>query len=265
MDFEQTLLESLDQLNEAISFASYMDVDELRLLYYGRTNILVSFSNDEKFETSGYESGRLIRPAGIVGYDIEDVVGRKIGSSTFYGHIYRDKVSNSDAIRDLQSYSQERMNRDLEEMKKLRYLDKYDLEEAIFEARNNPRLRRNFEIIWNVMRTVLRGKQDADVIWARIFQDLGYKAITDQRGHGYFSPVKVKSTIFFEERDIEQFDIVPIQKYRSDPRKNTRDRIDREVKRMRSRRRTVAKRENLNYERGTSKSLIKGFIGSLLA
>lgn len=263
-DFHSHINDSLDKLDEAISTASYMEVEELRQLYYGRINILVSFSNDEKLDISGLEQGKLLRPAGIIGFSIEDVVGRRVSSSDFYGHVYRDKVSNSKAIRDIQSYSSEDLKKDLEKMRSIPYINEHALEDAIIVSENNPRLRRNFEILWDIMRSLLRRERNADRLWARLFRDLGYDAITDQRGLGFLSKAKASTTLIFDERDIEMFDIVPIQKYRTDPRKGTRDKIDRIVRQLRSRRRTVAKKENLEHARGTSKSLIKGFFKTLV-
>jgi len=263
-DFLTNIEETLYSLNEATSYASYMNVDELRHLYYGRVNILVSFSNDEKLNTSGYYQNRLIRPKGILGYSVEDVVGRRVSSNRFYGHVYRDKVSNTNAIRDIQSYSSEDLGRDLEKMKTFSYINPHALEDAIIVSENNPRMRRNFEVLWSIMQTIIQRERNADRIWARLFQDLGYDAITDQRGLGFLSDAKASTTLIFDHRDIEMFDIVPIQKYRTDPRRATRDKVDRIVERLRTRRRTVAKKDNLNASRGKSQSLIKGFFKTLL-
>ena len=262
-DFLKTVEKEQNAVQESFSSSSYMDVTELRALYYGRLDIMVSFSNDEHYILSGYHSGDLIRPWGVVGHTVEDVVGRRVSSSDFYGHVFRDKTKPANHLKDINSYPKAQLQEDLELLSLFKYVDSERLENARERVLRNPRAVSPFVQLWSIMRLTFENSHDGDKRWAKAFVDLGYEAITDQRGIGLFTDKKA-GTLYFDIRSLERFDIVPVQKYRSDPRNRVRDNVDRIVKRLRVRRNRVAKKP-LKDSRGSSDTLQKNTLQKLLS
>jgi len=263
-NFETILESETNILNENMSFASVMELTDLRALYYGRIDMYVSFTDDGDFRLSGYESGKLERPYGIKSYTVENVVGRKASSPDLYGIVFRRRGSGR-YLSDIRSYSQERLNEDLELLDTLSYVDKDDLESAKAAVLFNPRMRRNFEKFWNITKRIADRKgQSGDKFWSRMLDDLGYSGFEDPSGLGIIGKRGELCSIWLDEKSVEMFDIVPIQKRRRDPRRRIRDKIDREVKKMHSRRNRVAKQPT-NDNRGDSKTIQKNLLQRLLS
>lgn len=262
----ETLLEQESQdLSEAVSEAGVMDVSELRALYYGRLNIMVAFSNDHEYDVDGDASGRVYRPYGVIAYPVNDVVAKKVISPNWYAHVFRDKSSSSESIQDIQTYSTEQYSRDFETMKSLDYINQDALRDAEDRVRHNARLRTPFMRLWTTINLLLENVSNSDMIWSQIFMDMGYKVIKDQRGTGLFGRRNVPTYLFLEQSVMERFDIVPIQKHRDDRRRRVTDQVDRIVKRLRTRRNRVAKKQNLKDQRGSSGSLEKSTLGKLFS
>lgn len=253
-------------LQESFSNASYMDVRELRALYYGRSNVYVSFSDDGEYLTAGYVAGRLERPAGILAHTVDVVVGRKASTSMFYGNVFRRR-STTGFLDDIRNHSKEDYARDVEAFLVLGYI-KDDRKEQAVEAASSPRLRSSFERLWVLTRTAAGSKSGSDRLWARILMDIGYMGFTDNSGTGILVKERVPCSIFLDERNKTDFDIVPVQKYRRDPRRRITDKVERKVEKMSTRRNRVAKQKVTRFDApetvtGSVKSIIRNLTGRL--
>lgn len=257
--------QTFDQLiEESFSNASYMDVREIRALYYGRVNMFVSFSDDGEFVTDGYVRGRLERPAGILAHAVDAVVGRKVSSSLFYGNVFRRKSARG-FIEDIRAYNSRDFEDDLEAFYALGYL-KDDKKVEAEEAASSPRLSTYFERFWTLTRTAAGSGSGSDKLWARIIMDIGYNGFTDHSGKGILIKDRVPCTIILDTSVVQHMDIVPIQKYRRDPRKRITDKVERKVSKMATTRNRVAKAKVTRYEKpSTISSNIRKAIGRVIS
>jgi hypothetical protein len=253
MDFLELLQE------EAPSFAGYMDIKEIMRLYYGRLGMYVSFSNDEKLDMSGFDASDLNRPYAVKAYTVDTVVGRKVFSAKFYGHVFRIINKNRKFLNDIRDYTREDFIEDYEAMMLFPYLSTEEVYNARMIVDSNPRIRSAFQRFWEMVKLIVSSEGKlADKLWRRILLDLGYGGFTDQSGQGIMAKGKQTITLILDERDIEVYDIVPIQKFRVDKRQRVIDQINKKNKRMHARRNRVAKVKT-EPTRGLV-STIKGFL-----
>lgn len=252
----ERLLEQENILLENFSTSSYMDVRELRALYYGRIDIMVSFSNEADLND---DYGRTF-PRGYICYTLEDVVGRRVSSDKFYAHVLRLSNNANGIISDIRNYSRHRYNDDLEILKGLPYINTgLELDEFIRKVDINPRISSSFHKIWMIMDRVFDGFEDKSERWNQAFLDLGIRGIVDQRGY----LLGKRSTMLFDKDLVEMIDIVPVQMYREDPRNRVRAEVDRLVDRLKVRRNRIAKKP-LKDSRGDSKTLQKNLFQKLI-
>lgn len=226
-----------------MSFASYMDVSELRLLYYGRNDMYVAFSDTHEIDMSGFEGSSLKRPYSIVSHSIDTVVGRKASSHLLYGHVFRLKTKGGDFVRDVKNFTLEEYETAKDALYAIPYIDNDDLDFVVNLVDSNLRIRSPFERFWNLTKSlVIDMGQNADKVWRRMLIDLGYSGFNDPSGTGIIGVRRQPVMILLEERDMEKFDIVPVQKYRTEKRNRIRDNVNRINKRLRTKRNRVAKR-----------------------
>lgn len=238
----------LEQLDEAFSNVSFMDVSELRTLYYGRINLYVSFSDDGEHDLSGFDGGVLMRPRGVLSHTIHAVVGRKVSTPYFYANVFRNKAKASD-ILDTSTYSYDNFREDVETLTILPYLDEEDVRSTARSVSENVRLRSYFERFW-VLTRELSNRSDAR--WAEIILDAGYSSIEDPIGKGIISPDRSPSTIILDLKNVMDLDIVPVQKYRKDRRQNVIRRINKKNKRLWATRNRIAKRRTDKYRQDSN-------------
>jgi hypothetical protein len=231
----------LELLESAPSNAGYLDIKELMRLYYGRLGIFVSFSNSENLEMSGFDGNVLARPYGIVGYSIDTVVGRKVGSASFYAHVFRNN-RNEGFLKNIRDYNKENFKSDFEALKLFSYLDEGEVEaaKAVVEATMN--IRFEFQRFWQVVRVICESEgKMGDKLWRRILLDLGYTGFNDPSGLAIMSRTKTAMAIYLEERNLNLFDIVPVQRFRKDRRQRVINAINRKNRLTHARRNRIAK------------------------
>lgn len=229
-------------ISEAFSNASYMEVRGLRALYYGRLDMYASFTDDGVIQTSGMEGGSLVRPAGVLGHTIDAIVGRKVSSSYFYATVFRWRKQKI-FVEDIRAHTYEKYQDDLELFRTLPYI-KPSVRENAEKAAESSLLRSYFERLWVLTRTAAEASGSiSDRVWARILDDLGYAGFADPAGKGILIPERVPCTLILDEKQITELDIVPIQKYRVDPRRRIVDQVNRKVRKMATKRNRIAKRK----------------------
>lgn len=232
----------IKKIDEAFSGSSVMDTKELRMLYYGRLNLFVTFTDDGMLSMkpdSGYE-----RPYGYVAHPVNDVIGKRVKTSEFYANVYRvNKNDNArEFIENIKQYDSSDLEKDKEQLYGLPYFEPETIEAAINGASLNSRLRSAFDELWEITETLAETKPSyKKQYWRRIFLDLGYNGIVDPAGTGKLIKKRSPVALVFNE-NIEELDIVPIQKHKSDPRQRTSRKVDRMVKRMAVKRNQVAKK-----------------------
>lgn len=230
------------QLNEVFSFSSVMDVKELRLLYYGRIDLYVTFTDDG--ELSMEPSSDENRPYAYVAHPVNDVVASKVKTSEFYANVYRVNKQNDGRkiIEDIRQYDSKQLERDKEKLFMLEYFEPSTVREIINSVSVVSTLRSKFDVLWEITERLSATKgRYAKQYWRRIFLDLGYNAVKDPQGSGKLIKKKYPVMLQFD-RDIMELDIVPIQKFKKDPRSRTASKVNRMVKKMAIRRNQVAKR-----------------------
>lgn len=237
-----------EAIEEAMSFASYMDVSELRLLYYGRNAMYVAFSDDHKINMSGFEGSALKRPYSVAAHSIDTVVGRKASTNLFYGHVFRLKPRGGHFVRDVKNFSLEDYESVKETLYAIPYIEHEELDFLINVVDSNLRIRSSFERFWNLTKALSVDKgQNADKFWRRMLIDLGYAGFDDPSGTGIIGERRQPIMLVLEDKDIEKFDIVPVQKYRTDRRTRIRDNVNRLNRLMRTARNRVAKRRTAKH------------------
>lgn len=247
------------QINEVMSFAGFMDVKELKALYYGRMDMFVSFTDDWNFITSGDGS----RPDGILAHAIDTVVGRKVGTHLFYGRVFRSRVSGRSFLSDIKHYSGSRYTEDKELLSTVGFYKEEDIQNAISVVEADSRIRTDFERIWNITRILSesKGSQMANKYWRETFIELGYDGFNDPTGTGIIADRGIPVMLLLNYDRKEDVDIVHVQKYRVDKRKMTTDKIERENKKMKPRRDRIAKMKKEDFHKGSG---ITGTIRRLL-
>lgn len=238
----------MQELEEGFSQSTVMNVDELRLLYHGRINIYTSFTDDGEFSISPV--GNEIRPAGIVCHAINDVVGRKVKSKEFYANVFRINRSRSSRkfVDDIRQYDSRNLQDDLQELEYLDYLSIDEIVEAVDKATRSVKVRSKFQRFWEVTKFLAQNKgRQWPQYWRRILMDVGYNGFNDPSGTGIL--VKGRTPVCIQlDTEVEHFDIVPIQKFRRDPRRRVATQVNREVKRMETKRNRIAKRQFTDRE-----------------
>lgn len=240
-------------IEESFSNASYMDVRELRSLYYGRVNMYVSFTDNSNYITEDKD-----RPDGIVCHQVDTVVGRKANTSMFYGRVFRIKKTGGNFIEDIKTHTNDSLAIDIDAIRTLSYLKPAHVEEVIAVVMSNVRLRRAFERLWEITKKLSKNNNKT---WARILMDIGYIGFADQSGLGIITKKKAPVAILLDMSKKDDFDIVPLQKYRTDPRARIRDDVDKKVRLMATGRNRVAKKET-GVTRSTPNK--KGLVADLI-
>lgn len=244
---ELTYFESL--LEDTPNSAQYMDITELKALYYGRLDMYGSFSNDENLEKSGIDkNGEPKRPSGVALYEVTDIVGRTVNSSKFYVHVARVKPRGGKLLN-MESYSVISFQRDVSRLKEM--IDEEYIDQLVHEVNRDPRIRYEGERFWKLTKLLsLPYKREGDDYWSGILSDLNYYGIKDNKG--IISKDRKPVLYIFNEKDLTVYDIVPIQKYKKDKRMRTIERIAEKTKRMYVDRSRVAQRKT-EYSRDVRK------------
>lgn len=247
-------------LVEIFSNASYMDVRELRSMYYGRINMYVSFSDTDRVEYKPKRiNGAIFRPTGIFCHSVDSVVGRKVSTPKLYGHVLRVRKDGS-FVDDIRTYTSEQLKADIKHLQ-----EEYGMDaELPAKIENRMSTRRPFERLWTLTRILSDGNADK---WTEILLSLGYTGFEDQSGLGILSTAKVPCALVLDAGEATFFDIVPMQKYRKEERARIRDNVDRKVDKMETKRNRVAKKEpneeirNTKRQGGGLSDLLKALVG----
>lgn len=245
-----------DIIKEAMSAASYQKLDELRSLYYGRLDVYVSFTDDGEYITEDD-----FRPNGIVCHSVDTVVGRKASTNLLYGRVFRIRKNRGDFLEDIRTYSADDLKKDLEAISSLRYIK--DVDEESYDVLY--KYQRNFEKLWFLTKELSQGDGK---VWAKILTDIGYKGFKDPHGYGLFDRKRSPAAILLNTSAKEDFDIVPMQKYRTDKRSRVVNSVKREVERLSTQRNRVAKRKVTRYDSDSSgknviRKIVRDYIKSI--
>lgn len=255
----KNFLERIELEESAPSFAGYMNIHELMDLYYGRIGVYVSFSNDEKLELSGFDGSTLARPYGVSSYTVDTVVGRKVFTHKFYSHVFREKGSGGSKkfINDIRHYTKINLEEDIEVLHLLPYLKSEEIDNAVELIKSKSVIRYPFEQLWEITKEIAKPSSSvADKLWRRILLDLGYSGFGDPSGLGIIAKGRQVVTLFLDEKNLEVYDIMPIQRYRKDKRQRVNDAINNHNKRMHARRNRVAKKRTAPFRKENKNGLL---------
>lgn len=227
-------------LKEAFSAASYMDVTELRQMYYGRSNLYVSFTDSINYIKSGKDSGALIRPWSILVNSVNEVVARKVSTPYFYANVIR--IDKRGWLSDIRQYDDRQLKKDIQSLTQLSFLEESFVNTVVEYVVDRKRGDKKFEILWEITK---RLSKNNEMTWNKIFLELGYTGFTDQTGTGIFGS-RYPQSIVLTEDVMTYLDTVSIQKYRTDNRTRIKDRIE-QVQRLTSsdtKKKRIAKIQN---------------------
>lgn len=208
-------------IEEAFSFVSYMDVTEIRQAYYGRNNIYASFTDSIYYIKSGKDSGALKRPWAIVANTVNEVVARKVSTHYFYANILRVNKSKG-WIEDIRNYNSSQFEKDIIKLGQMKFLEIDFVETVVDYVIGRNTTNKRFELLWDITK---RLSKNDEMLWNKIFLELGYNGFSDQVGSGLFG-TRNPCTLILTEDVITYLDTIPVQKYRKDTRQRIKDRID---------------------------------------
>lgn len=244
------------ELTEAFSNVSFMDVSEIRTLYYGRLNMYVSFTDDWEINHDGMDGSELIRPYGIECHTVDTLVGRKVSTPLFYAYVMRFNPKRG-FVNDISNYSADQYKEDIEIIETLDYIKDSVKLQALSQVEAGVRYRSYFERLWDLTRRLADQSRYKDKLWRRILLDLGYTGFNDPKGKGILSETKSPVTLIIDFSDVEKYDIVPVQKYRTDKRRYVTDKVKRENRKMWVARNRVAKRRTDKFRTDKKKETFK--------
>lgn len=242
--------EMIEESYAGFGTSSHLQLNDLRYMYYGRKDLYISFTDDGDYIESGLEN----RPKGIIGYKMNDVVGHKVRSPEFYANVFR--WYGPGALPDVRRYTGDDFVKDY---RKLTQSGKYDIEllnELFVDIGKNVLIRHPFSKLWEITEQLAtRQRKNTEAVWAEILMDLGYTMIGDPAAIGILSD-RYPAYLFLDTERRIDVDILPIQKYRVDPRLRTRQKVERKLKYMRNTRKRIAKYLPENRKKMTMKDLM---------
>lgn len=259
-----------DKIEEALSYGtgSYMNLSELRMLYYGRRDLYVSFTDKGEYYIDT-QSDELDRPHSILCYAVNDVVARKASSSEFYANVFRINMNNGIFLDNISQYNRDDLKEDLTMLRMMDVLESGPLEYIIDDIMKDTTIRTHFAKMWNITEFVSKRAYGSEYEknWRKMLMNLGYIGFADQTGSGLFTGDRTPAVIYLDYTDRTDLDIMPIQKTRVDPRRRVRDAVMRKVERMSTVRNRISKKridpsERFNVDNSISPAeLIKLFQG----
>lgn len=239
----------MTKLTESRRSTATVAVDtDVFLPFYGRNSVYASFTDDGDFEEESLDD-RKNRPEGIVGYPINDIVGRRVKSSTYYARVFRYR-GNTKTLK-VSQYSHGRLNSDFVDVQMYyekvnkNYADHMDVlfEEASSKAvSNNP-----FSILWYILEEISkthRGSSGYAAQWAFLLESiLGYDSVLDDRATGNIVQNRQDAIIILDSSGLEDLGIERIQKHKEDMNRYINRKVDRfnSMTRIVSARRRVGK------------------------
>lgn len=202
------------------SVTSVLDVSSLEG-YYGRLDVYVSFTDDGEYDMDGSIDGN-IRPEGIFGYMINDVVGRTSRESTLYAKVFRYKERSREPLN-VQNYRMDDYELDYQKLVSM-YPEHDELLDEIYTlVPGQLSIKNPFSHLWQLTfrfaASMVKGLKNIKKFWGEILKDIGYDAIIDKTGTGVISR-KRKPCIVVLEAEVEDLEIVSTQKYKKE--QNTR-------------------------------------------
>lgn len=234
MNFEEHIEESY----KGFGTSSHLDLVDLKIMYYGRINVYVSFTDHGEYAYETEES-EMDRPDGVICYEVNDVVAKKVSSPSFYYNIFR--WSKGGSLDDIRRYSRDDFYRDIEKLRGMSF-DEDIFEFYLEEAVKDVRIRHYFERLWILTENLSRTNREFTRKWREILMKLGYNRIADPSGTGIISIGSAPVVLILDHESMLEIDILPAQQHREDPRQYVRDTVARKVKRLRNRRNRIAKK-----------------------
>lgn len=222
------------QLNESFGTGSLLEVDDLRRLYYGRIHLYGTFTND----ANPVFTATTKRPKSVLFHTVQDIVGKRASSNEFW--LVVSRLIPSKGFIDIGEYTDEMFLKDLAKIQKMQLLDEENFNDLVSKPRFRNVSKPAFERFWNFTASLAK-LIGGESKWRDILSALGYWGFEDKRGRGIFHKHGVPAAIVLKEKFINTVDILPIQKFRKDPRKRTTDQIDRINKRLAPSRNIIAK------------------------
>lgn len=197
-----------------------MDVSELRQMYYGRSNLYVSFTDSIKYIKSGKDSGTLVRPWSILANSVNEVVARKVSTPFFYANVMR--INKKGWLEDIRHYDDRQLKKDIDSLTQLSFVEESFVNTIVEYVMERRQSSKKFEVLWEITK---RLSKNDEMLWNKILIGIGYTGFTDQTGTGIFG-TRFPQSIILTEDVITYLDTVEIQKYRTDNRKRIKDRIE---------------------------------------
>lgn len=239
MSFESHLEEAYAGFGQS----GHIKTTDLRTLYYGRPDIYIAFTDDGEYE---YEVGsrEIDRPDAIVCYDVRDVIGRKVSSNAFYANVFRLKKNRGEFVDDVRRYKKDDLHNDIAFLKAMDIVSAETFDAIWSQINKDTTIRHDFVKMWLLTEFMSKEKSARQYgkIWREILLALGYVGFSDPSKAGILMGSRDPVTIYIDYDSKEDLDILPIQKFREDPRNRVANRVERKVKRLSTRRNRVAKR-----------------------
>lgn len=188
------------------------DLDTNKLVpYYGVTYVFGSFTDNGDFELNKSLDDRLDRPRGILGYPVNDMVGRRVKTSAMYVRMFRYRYYNNDTLI-VSQYNDTKLKKDYDKL-----ISYFINDPEFIEVLNtlNTRIDSDeptaFGKIWELTRQISR--IDRSLQWEQVFTAiLGYDAIYDDRGLGKIVRKRTVVLFVFDTDPISTMEVIEILK-----------------------------------------------------
>lgn len=198
-----------------------------------------------------------------MGYRVDEVVGRKTNTSLFYGIVFRTKTTDTRFISDIRVYDNDAYQEDVSLLGELPYVKRDHLEAGLEKIESEHRFGRFFDRLWFLTKFLAKKLGSVEKNWHRLLVDIGYVGFEDVSGAGLFISKRNPCLLILDVKYITEIDVLPLQKYRTDPRLRIRDDVERKVKKLQTKRRRIAKKERPSY--GKKKDTIRSIAGMIMA
>ena len=235
------------KLNEQFSSSSYMELQELRELYYGRMDVYASFTNTYEHTFSNKEKNEYTRPYGILCHSVDTIVAKRAKTSLLYAFVFRYNDRSKNMISDIAAYTKIDWDEDKESLKILPFVDEDAVTEIIDSIDNDINYKFHFHKLWDATKRIaktINGREDK--VWRLLFIELGYGGFVDN-GKGILAPMNQSAVLILNYDKRQDLDIMPIQKYKKDKRQSVVQFVNLRNKRMWAARNRVARRRTPMY------------------
>lgn len=194
--------------------------------YYGRLDVYASFNDTGDFEFISHDDDSP-KPAAILCYPINKIVGRQIKTTALYARVFRFRTSGANVL-DVQKYDLSSLEKDVERL--IHYYPKYeeDIVDLYAHSIDKARIPTSFGRFWYITKELSMqiNKSTFYEQWATVLGKLEYDTVEDSSGTGVIVKKRQPVTMIISSTNITDMEIVPVQAHRREENSYIKFKID---------------------------------------